>query len=121
MINWFDSYISNRKLFISVDLLTETGILSCGVPLEFILGSLLFFIYVNDLPQLLSKSSFCLYDDDRCIFYKDEDIQKIKDALNKEFSTFYEWFDNKLSIHFEKDKTNCILYSKAKCSPKLNT
>ena len=49
-------------------------------------GSLLFLIYINDLPQSLSELGSYFYADDMCIFYQDKDIQKIEDVQNKELS-----------------------------------
>ena len=41
--------------------------------------------------------------------------------MNKEFANLGDWFvDNKLSIHFGEDKTNCILFSRDKNLPELN-
>ena len=37
-------------------------------------GSLLFLIYINDLPQSLSELGSYFYADDMCIFYQDKDI-----------------------------------------------
>ena len=42
-------------------------------------------------------------------------LKKIGNVLNKEISSLWQWFvDNKVSIHFIKDKTKSILFSKAK-------
>ena len=92
---------------------SEAGTLKYGVPQGSILGPLLFLLYVNDLPQSLSDAGSYLYADDTCIFYQHEDVKKIENVLNKEFSSLCQWFiDNKLSIHFEEDKTKSILFSK---------
>ena len=46
-----------------------------------------FLLYVNDLPQSLSDVGFYLYTDDTCIFYQHEDVKKIGNFLNNEFSS----------------------------------
>ena len=101
VIKWFESYLSNRKFLVCIDVFSEAGTLKYGVPQGSVLGPLLFLLYVNDLPQSFSNTGSYLYADDTCIFYQHEDVKKIENVLNKEFSSLCQWFiDNKLSIHF---------------------
>ena len=60
---WFETYLSDRKLLICSDnVFSETGILKYGVLQGSVLGPLIFLLYVNDLPQSLSKArSICMY------------------------------------------------------------
>ena len=60
---WFETYLSDRKLLICIDnVFSETGILKYGVLQGFVLGPLIFLLYVNDLPQSLSKArSICMH------------------------------------------------------------
>ena len=79
VIKWFKSYLSNRKFFVSIEgVLSEEGLLTCGVPQVSILEPLLFLIYINDLPQSLSETTSNLYTNDTCIYYQQRDIQKIE-------------------------------------------
>ena len=122
VIKWFEPYLSNRKFLVCIDnVFSEAGTLKYGVPQGSILGPLLFLLYVNDLPQSLSDAGSYLYADDTCIFYQHEDVKKIENVLNKEFSSLCQWFiDNKLSIHFGEDKTKSILFSKTRCLKEIN-
>ena len=46
---------------------------------------------------------------------------KIENVLKKEFSSLCQWFiDNKLSIHFGKNKTKSILFSNARGLREIN-
>ena len=70
VIKWSKSYLSNRKFFVLLEgVFLEEGLITCGVPLDSILGSLLFLIYINELLQALSETASNLYAYDRCIYY----------------------------------------------------
>ena len=113
VIKWFESYLSNRKCLVCIDVFSEAGTLKYGVPQGSILGPLLFLLYVNGLPQSLSDAGSYLYADEKCIFYQHEDVKKIENVLNKEFPSLCQWFiDNKLSTHFGEDKTNSISFQR---------
>ena len=122
LVKWFESYLLNRKFLVCIDnAFSEAGALTCGMRQGSILGPLLFLLYVNDLPQSLSDAGSYLCVDDTCIFYQHEDVKKIENVLNKEFSSLCQWFiDNKLSIHFGKNKTKSILFSKMRGLKKIN-
>ena len=65
---WFESYLSNRKFLICIDVFSEAGTLKYGVRQRSILGPLLFLLYAKDLPQSLADTGSYLYADDTCIF-----------------------------------------------------
>ena len=121
-IRWYHSYLTNRAFFVLLDNeLSKAGTINCGVTQGSILGPLLFLLYINDIPQVLSDTHTYLYADDTSIFYQQKDVAEIGNVLNKEFANVCEWFvHNKLSIHFAEDKTKCILFSKEKNLPVLN-
>ena len=69
----------------------------------------------------MSDAGSYLYADDTCIFCQHEDVKKIENVLNKEFSSLCQWFiDNKLSIHFGEDKTKSILFSRTRGLKEIN-
>ena len=56
--------------------------ISCGVAQGSILGSLIFLIHVNDMPQTVVLNLF-LYSDDSCLMYQHRDAKEIEKQLKK--------------------------------------
>ena len=112
VILWFKSYLAKRKFKVNLNkIFLEPGKLLCEVPQGSILEPLLFLLHINDMLQAV-KCELLLYADDTCLIFQHNDIKEIEIQLNKNFSLICDWFvDNKLSIHFGKDKTKLILFS----------
>ena len=122
-IGWFNSYFSDRLFRVNLgNCYSDPSNITCGVPQGFILGPLLFLIYVNDMPQAV-KSNLFLYADDSCLVFQGKDVIEIEKQLNGDFTNIFKWFvDNRLSIHFVEDKTKSIPFAskrKIKKVPKL--
>ena len=80
-------------------------------PQGFILGPLLFILYVNDTPGTVG-CEMLMYADDTCLVFQAKDLDTISDRLNTEFNKLCDWFvDNKLSIDFGEDKTKSIHFT----------
>ena len=63
------------------------------------------------MPQTI-KSNLVLYADDSCLIFQVKDVIEIEKQLNRDFRKICEWFlNNRLSIHFGKDKTKSILFA----------
>ena len=109
-VNWFRSYLSNRPFLVNLgNNFSQPASVSCSVPQGSILRPLLLLIYVDDMSQAV-KCDLFLYADDTCLVCQHKDINKIKNQLSEEFCNICDWFvDNKLSIHFNEDKTKSIL------------
>ena len=67
------------------------------------------------------KYTLLLYADDSCILYQHNEVGETEKHLNKDFENIYDWFvDNKLSIHFGKDKNKSILFASKQRSRNIN-
>ena len=64
-LDWLKSYLSDRKQFVSINGVNSTPqFMTYGVPQGYILGPLLFLIYINDIPEIARFAKFFLYADD---------------------------------------------------------
>jgi len=113
-LNWFKSYLSNRKQFVQFkNIKSDLFHISCGVPQGSILGPLLFLIYINDICNSTDILSFTLFADDTNIFYKTKSLNDINTTINFELDKLSIWFrTNKLSLNIKK--TNYMIFTNRK-------
>ena len=103
-IKWHTSDLSNRKFIISIEnAYLDKASITCGVPQGSILGPLPFLIYINNILQTVDDE-LLLYADDTCLVFLHKDIKAIEEHLNQGFSTLFDWFIDKLSVHFGEEK-----------------
>ena len=61
---------------------------------------LLFLLYINDLPNILSELTFRIFADDTNIFASGKNLNFLNQSMNSELRKVKEWCDiNKLSIN----------------------
>ena len=95
---WFESYLSNRAQYCSVDgHNSEFRKNPAGIPQGASLGPLLFYIYsikllyINDLPSIFEHSESSLYADDTSLSTSDEILSNVQQKLNKDLKTLGNW------------------------------
>ena len=111
---WFNSYLSGRQQLVNIaDTNSDFRNVLCGVPDEgFILGPLLFLVYVNDMKAAV-KCKLLLYADDSALLVSGKDVLEIERILSVELGAVNEWLcENRLSLHL--GKTQSILFGSKK-------
>ena len=108
--NWFDSYLTNRKQYVFVNgESSQLRNITYGVPQGSVLGPLLFFIYINDLPNISKVLNFYIFADETNIYFEAESPEKLETILNHELKELHTWLIvNRLSLNI--DKTNFVVF-----------
>ena len=102
-LRWFESYLSNRKQFITYgDKQTNIETITCGVPQNSILGHLLFLIFANDFHKV-TKYLDPMFPDDTHLFYSHKNTITLFQIVNSELKLVNEWLlGHKLSLNAKK-------------------
>ena len=116
---WFQNYLENRKQYVFLNGHSSSLLnIDIGVPQGSILGPLLFFIYINDLPDASSLITF-LFADDTTLLYSHENIDELILIVNSEFRKVVQFFrQHKLSLH--PLKTKFIVFSNSPVVKNMN-
>ena len=103
-LDWFRSYLSNRKQFVSIGNANPAQRnISCGLPQGSVLGPLLFLLYVNDFSNCSKILDFHLFSDDSNLFYAHKSLKNLVQITNDELQKVNDWLcANKLSLNVEK-------------------
>ena len=103
------SYLLNRSQYVELDnLRSETVSLSCGVPQGSILGPLLFSLFINDLPSVLTNVNYHMYADDFQIYSSStvQDKLALVDLMNQNIASIVAWSkENGLQLNAKKTQS----------------
>ena len=118
---WFKNYLSGREQQVSINgLLSEPGIVTCGVPQGTTLGPLLFLIYINDLGRIIEHSKIQLFADDTILYSIHKSGKQTNDNLQKDLNQVYLWCRaNKISINAGKSNTMTISFNNNRNDPDI--
>ncbi len=100
-LDWFKSYLSNRKQYVHVnDVDSPLRNITCGVPQGSVLQPLVFLIYMNDIGEIAKHAKICLFADDTNVSIVSDDHILLKENAQNTLFDLSEWFAaNKLSLN----------------------
>ena len=115
MLNWFESYLSNRKQFVNINNCnSHMTDVSIGVPQGSVLGPLLFLLYINDMSESTRELNFIHFADDTTVFTSGKDQDAVMRVVNQELTHIDEWLKaNRLSLNVEKTSFMVITNKKS--------
>ena len=102
--NILQSHVQNRKQYNVVnDQISKMCSIMRGVTQGSILGSLLFIIYINNLPEFV-KAHVTIYADDTTLTASGASTEELKVEMENSLEVVGTWFnDNKLLLNREKN------------------
>ena len=79
------SYLANRT-----GKLPNAAKINCGIPQRSILGPLLFLFSINNLPLMLTDTTYstCLYSNDTTIYVMQDDLETLQQNLQHSLVSF---------------------------------
>ena len=88
--SWFKSYLKDRQQFCVVNGLSSVkNRIVCGVPQGSLLGPLLFFIYINDLPNRLDHSIRRSFADNTNLTFSAVDLSILQTEMSNDVFAIY--------------------------------
>ena len=102
--NWFKSYLSNRKQYVSINgFESDVAIMKYGVPQGSVLGPLLFIIYINDLNSAIKYCSIRHFADDTNLLITNKNLKQLNKQMNLDLRNLNKWLKaNKISLNASK-------------------
>ena len=120
-LEWFKSYLSNRKQFVLINDTHFNNIDLCeyGIPQGSVLGPILFLLFINDIYKSLQSIIIKLFADDTNCFLSGNIFNLPERQAELELNELQKWVNaNKLTINFDPKKSSyCIFKPKNRNLP----
>ena len=112
-LEWFKSYLSNRKQFVLINDTYSNNIDLCeyGVPQGSVSGPILFLLFINDIYKSLQSIIIKLFADDTNCFLSGNDFNLLERQAELELNKLQKWVNaNKLTINFDPKKSSYCIF-----------
>ena len=112
-IEWFKSYLTSRSQCVVLDgENSEWKPVTSGVPQGSILGPLLFLLFINDMPDVVTSSTTALFADDCKLF---REIKSAQDCilLQSDLNALHEW-SNRWKMTFNPAKCKVLTIARSR-------
>ena len=102
--DWFRSYLSGRKQFVSINGFdSDLKDICCGVPQGSVLGPLLFLIYINDLYSSIKSCKVHHFADDTNLLHFSDSVKTLNKVINQDLKQLVHWLNaNKIALNVSK-------------------
>ena len=103
-LTWFKSYLTDRQQLVRTESnISQIKSVNIGVPQGTVLGPILFLLYVNDLPSIITDALLSMYADDSFLCSSAFSIKEACNKLNSCLIHVSNWFkENRLLINTSK-------------------
>lgn len=120
VLNWFKTYLSNRKQFTRLDKdtnVSDTVEVASGVPQGSVLGPILYLIYINDIGNNNVYSDILMFADDSVLIKTSNHIQENCKKLECDLKMVSDYF-KRLKLGLNVSKTKIMHFDKCfkRCS-----
>ena len=104
-LDWFTSYLSNRKQKVDKNgPFSGEKLINISVLQGSILGPTLFLCYINDLFSITNLATFLFADDISCLA-ENKNLPDLINFVNEELQKIANWFrSNKMAVNISKTK-----------------
>lgn len=107
--DFFCAYLTGRQQRVKVNNeLSDSRVVTCGVPQGTVLGPILFSVYMNELLNLKVKAKIISYADDTVLLCEGDNWEEVRVTSTVVFATIQQWLDqNLLTLNLSKTKFMC--------------
>lgn len=98
-----ESYLDNRRQFVSWDERSSFNTVKCGVPQGSVLGPLLYLIYVLNLSKTGLLAQYYTFADDTVLVYTHHKHIELEHSINTDLKKYRQWLlRNNLKLNEKK-------------------